>query len=84
MEDDPTVTDLQGSSSGWASSIMSGLLDIGKTAVSNLTSQNQTAVPSATTTPASSSWLSKLDAKTVVIGVVAIIAVIFILKKVAK
>lgn len=69
--------------SDWTKTIFGGLLGIANTAVGNLTGRNQTAVtqPVQTTSP---SWFSKLDTKTVVLLIVAGLAVAFLAKKMFK
>lgn len=77
---DADLAALQADQSSWTKEIFSGLVDIGKVAVSNLTGKDT--VETAKTT--STSWLSKLDAKQVILLIVAGGAVIFLAKKLFK
>lgn len=74
---------LQADQQTWGRAITGGLLDIAKVAVGNLTNKQETAV-SQTVKPESSSFLANLDTKKIVLIGVALIAVVFIGKKLLK
>jgi hypothetical protein len=77
MENDPA----NGTTDSWARDTWSALLRMGQTAIDNATNRG-TQAPTTTGVPAQNqSWLSKLDAKTVVLGLVALVAVVLVLRK---
>lgn len=71
----------QGGPNTWTQSILDGLLSIGKTAVGNLTNQNQPAVTQPVAQPAANQLPAWLNAKNVLIGAVVVVVAIVAVKK---